>query len=197
MKKDKLTIIIYTLIGIIIGLVVALILVLTFKKDNDNIDSNDSTQQVVIETDEEILNEFNEINDTKDENKLKKGFTTIVDFIFYDKEIKGKTFNELKDDTKLKIMNIFISIDSKIDQYFPDYKQTLSSKYNNIKDKITEIYVKTVNKICDSNQNLCENAKNDFNTMKDAFGVTFDYLKEKGLEGLDKIKDWYEEFRDE
>lgn len=138
---------------------------------------------------------FKEVENAKDENKIKKGFTDIVDFIFYGKEINGKTFSELKDDTKVKLLNIALSIDKKIDDYFPNYKNNLKDKYQNVKIKIVETYINTVNKICDSNPSFCDNFKSDFNNMKEKFGITFDYIKKYGKIGLDKIKDWYEDFK--
>lgn len=198
MKKDKLTIIIYTLVGIVIGLIVAFTIVLIIKKDdtNNNKKEEEKNNYVEIDTEEEILNNFNEVDNTKNESKIKKGFTDIVDFIFYGKEINGKTFSDLKDDTKVKLLKVAFSIDKKIDDYFPNYKENLKSKYQNIKIKITETYINIVNKICDKNPNFCENFKADFNNMKEKFGITFDYIKKYGNIGLDKIKEWYEELRD-
>ncbi len=207
MKKDKLTIIIFILVGIIIGLLVALTVVLIMKKDDNSVKNNEDSNYVenksdkdsnyvVIDTEEEILKNFNEINKEKDESKIKKGFTDIVDFIFYGKEIKGKTFSELKDNTKVKLLDVALSIDKKIDDYFPNYKENLKEKYQNIKIKVVETYINTVNKICDNNPNFCDNFKSDFNNMKEKFGITFDYIKKYGSIGLDKIKDWYQDLKD-
>ena len=183
MKKD---VIIYTLIGIIVCLLVALTIILVVKKDN----------YVVIDTDEELVNNFSEIAETNNENKIKKGFNDIVDFIFHEKKIKGKTFSELKDDTKVKLLDIALSIDKKIDDYFPNYKGTLKEKYKNIKIKIVETYINIVNKICDSNSSFCDNFKSDFNNMKEKFGITFDYLKKYGSIGFEKVKDWFQDLKD-
>ena len=187
MKDKTLNKIIYILIGIAIGL----FLVFIFK----NIDNNKKNEEEYIEYSDPV-EYFNSLEEEKDESKLKNGFTTIVDFLFYGKEIKGKTFKELKDDAKLKIMKIAFSIDSKIDSKFPGYKDKISDKYKNIKTKIVELYVNTTTKICSNNEQLCISAKNDFNSLKDSFGITFDYLKKYGIKGLDKLKEWYEDFRD-
>ena len=143
---------------------------------------------------------FTNISKTTDKNSLKEGFVKIVDFLFYDEPINGKKFSELKDSAKLKILEIAFSIDSKIDYYFPGYKETLSNGtkkiYNDVKIKVTELYIKIVNKICNSNSQLCIDAKKDFESLKESFGLTFEFLKDLGIEGYSKIQDWYENFRE-
>jgi len=193
MKKDKLTITIYILVGIIIGLLLFFGIYLIINKGNDSPKNDEEYTEIV--TEEALVESFNEIDNTKDENKIKKGFTDIVDFLFYGKEIKGKTFDELKDDTKVKLFNVALSIDKKIDDYFPNYKDNLKEKYQNVKSKVVETYLNTVNKICDSNPNFCDNFKSDFSNMKEKFGITFEYLKKYTNIGLDKIKEWYQDFK--
>ena len=188
MKENTLNKIIYILVGIAIGLLILFIV----KNIMDNKKKDDSE---VVEYSDPV-EYFSEVENTKDENKLKKGFTNIVDFLFYGKEINGKTFNELKDDAKLKIIKIAFSIDSKIDEKIPAYKNKISEKYQNIKSKVVELYVNTTTKICTNNEQLCIDAKNDFASLKESFGITFDYLKKYGIKGLDKLKEWYEDFRD-
>jgi flagellar basal body-associated protein FliL len=195
MKNNKLNITIYILTGIVIGLLVAFVVVLLLR-GNDN-KSNDK-KEVNTETVEysDPVEYFESVEKTNDENKLKKGFTNVVDFLFYGKEINGKTLSELTDSAKLKIMKIALSLDSKIDDRFPGYKNKISDKYKEIKSKVVELYVDTTTKICDNHEQLCIDAKNDFNSLKDSFGLTFDYIKKYGSKGLDKIKEWYENFRD-
>lgn len=188
MKDKTLNKIIYILIGIAIGLLIVFI-------SKNIIDNNKKDDSEVIEYSDPV-EYFSSLEEEKDESKLKKGFTNIVDFLFYDKEIKGKTFSDLKDDAKLKIMKIAFSVDSKIDEYLPGYKDKVSEKYQNIKTKVVELYVNTTTKICTNNEQLCINAKKDFESLKESFGITFDYLKKYSVKGLDKLKEWYEDFRD-
>ena len=193
MKKDKLSIIIYLLSGIVIGLLIAFIVVLLLngnKKEDNNVEETEMIEY------KDPLEYFEDVEKTDDESKLKKGFTNVVDFLFYGKEIKGKTLSDLTDSAKLKIMKIALSLDSKIDDKFPGYKSKIADKYKEIKAKIVELYVETTTKICTNHEQLCIDAKNDFNSLKDSFGLTFDYIKKYGIKGLDKLKEWYEDFRD-
>ena len=186
MKNKTLNKIIYILFGIAIGLFLVFIF-----------------QKVTVKNEEKEFVEYSDpveyftaVEKEQSESKLKKGFTNVIDFLFYGKEIKGKTFKELKDDAKYKIMKIALSLDKKIEDKFPGYKDKISEKYKNIKYKIVELYIDTTTKICKNNQNLCINAKNDFNALKDSFGLTFEYIKKYGIKGLDKLKEWYENYRD-
>ena len=42
----------------------------------------------------------------------------------------------------MKILEIAMNIDSKIENKFPEYKEDISSSYQNIKSKIVEKYYK-------------------------------------------------------
>jgi hypothetical protein len=123
------------------------------------------------------------------ENNLEKGFNDINDFIFNGKKINGVTFNELKDEIKLEIMKIALSINKKINEEIPKYRE----KIKDIKSKIVDLYIDTTNDICNKNEELCLNVKKDFQSLKENFGITFDYIKEYSKKGFEKVKDWYEE----
>lgn len=142
---------------------------------------------------------FSKVEKSNNENVLKKGFVTIVDFIFYDEPINGYTFKELASETKLKIMKIALSIDNKIEEYFPGYKETISSGakkvYSNIKGFVVELYLDTTTMICKNNASVCQNAKEDFAYMKKSFGITWDLIKSLAEAGTVKLKEWYEIFR--
>lgn len=194
MKKNINNIIIYILIGFVIGLSVSLIILfLTKGNSDDNTNNIEETERIEYSDPEEY---FESVEKSNKESTIKKGFTDIVDFLFYGKEIKGKTFSELKDTSKTKILGIALSIDKKVDDLFPNYKEKISDKYKEIKSKVVETYINVVTKICDNNQQLCIDAKNDFKSLKESFGLTFDYIKKYGIKGLDKLKEWYEDFRD-
>ena len=177
------------IIYILVGIAILLFIVFIFQKITNKYEDKE-----VIEYNDPV-EYFNSLEEEKDESKLKKGFTNIIDFLFYDKEIKGKKFSELKDDAKYKVMKVALSIDKKIEEKFPSYKEKISDKYKNIKSKVVEKYIDTTNKICSNNQELCINAKNDFNSLKESFGLTFDYIKKYSSKGLDKVREWYENFR--
>ena len=197
MKNDKLNMIVYFLAGVVITLLVITIVLLVLKsneKKYETVYSDDKPQDVEIK--QPVEDDFEEVEKSNDESKLKKGFTSVVDFLFYGEEINGITFNQLKEDSKTKVLKLALSIDQKIDDRFPNYKEKLSSKYQNVKSKIVESYINITTKICENNEQLCIDFKNDLSIMKEKFGITFDYLKEYGIKGIDKVKEWYENFRD-
>ena len=157
-----------------------------------------------VKNEQEVINYFEAQessiksgNDKTFREKAKEGFVTIVDFIFYDKEIKGHTFKELTNTAKLKIISIALKIDSKIDSYFPDYKDKIKGTYNNIKEKLVEKYLEYTQKLCEAvGSDTCNQAKKDWEALKKNFKITGEYLKQLGITGTDKLKTWYENFRD-
>lgn len=208
MKKMNMNSLLFLLFGIIVGLSVALVAVVVFKNNNETviIDNRESSENGSIEEQkrkedsvDDPVTYFTKVDKSSDKGTIKEGFIKIVDFLFYDEPINGVRFSELKDEAKIKIMKIALSIDSKIDSYFPGYKETLSNGtkkiYNDVKLKVVELYVKVTTKICNSNPQLCENAKKDFESLKNSFGLTYEFLKNIGREELNKLKEWYEDFR--
>jgi hypothetical protein len=181
--KNKSNAILMILIGVVIGLLVSLIVVLV-TKDKETVDK-----------DETIVTYFNDVSSAKEESKLKKGFISIVDFLFYKGEIKNIKLSDIKDETKLKLAEITLKIDEKISEKFPDYKSTISDKYNNIKEKVVTMYVDTTDRICDSNQDLCDKAKEMFGKLKNGFNITVDYLKDLGEDIKDRLNNWYQNYK--
>jgi len=166
--------------------------------------SNNLNNNEANNTDTSIITYFENLNnqlttyDNNDETlgkTIKDNFVKCIDFIFYNKEINGKKFNELTNTTKLKILSITLSIDSKIDEKFPGYKDTISNIYQNIKTKIIEKYLETTTNICNNDPDLCITAKEGFSTLKTNFGITWDIIKELASNGVSKLKDWYEIWR--
>ncbi len=152
-------------------------------------------EEVVIKFFQSSENEIT--NDKSLSEKAKEAFVNVVDFIFYDKEIKGYTFKELTTNAKLKIIAIALKIDNKIDSYFPDYKDKIKGTYTNIKDKLVEKYLELTDKLCEKvGADTCNQAKEDWETLKKNFSITGEYLKKLGITGTDKLKNWYENWRD-
>ena len=79
---------------------------------------------------------------------------------------------------KLKVLSLALSIDSKIEEKFPDYKDSISSKYQNIKSNIIEKYLEITTNICNNDEDLCVTAKEGFADLKVNFGITWDIIKE-------------------
>jgi len=148
-------------------------------------------------TEQDVIAYFETENETIDnttwKEKVKNAFTTTVDFIFYDKEIKGYTFKEQTTSAKIKIIEIALSIDSKIETKFPNYKETLGEKYQNIKGKLAYFYLEITSSLCESvGADTCLQAKSDFNDMKESFSFTWELIKELTKHGKDKVFEFYE-----
>ena len=174
-------------------------------EENTNIttpETNDSTKnnnEVSTNKDETIINYLNEqtesINngaesDVSLREKIKTSFANIYNFIFNGSTIKGITFKELRTETKLKVLEKSIELDYKIDQKFPNYKDNIKDKYHDLKEKAINTYLNMTEDICTNNESLCTTAKENFNTMKNSFVITYDYIKDKAKSGSEKLKEW-------
>lgn len=182
-------------------------------KEEDNKEENSSNSPSFKPSQEVVRNEANVIsyfesksnmlteNSNQEDRSLREkardSFITIIDFIFYDKAIKGYTFKELTNTAKLKIIKLALTIDHKIDSYFPDYKEVIKDKYTNFKGKLAVKYLEFTSYLCETvGENTCNQAKEDFNTMKESFGFTWQFIKELATSGSSKIKEFYESWRD-
>lgn len=144
----------------------------------------------------------NTYNDVQSEgsnlDKAKDCFITLVDFIFYDGEIKGKKFNELTSSAKAKIVYYALLMDVKIDSKWPNYKENIQDKYNDVKEKLIAKYMDLTTSICNSNAKECELAKNDFRLLKESVNLTWNTLKRAFTyafnKGKNSLAEWYEVF---
>lgn len=167
---------------------------------NSNNTTNNSNNSVTPKTaDEEVLAYVNQIEEDANNgitNTLKSGFITVVDFLFYNGEIAGHTFNELTTKAKLEVLKAALWIDDKIDHVFPGYKETISNGaskvYTSVKNLIVSTYLDITTSICENHSDLCISAKEDFQDLKQSFGFTWDFIKDLASSGLDKLKNWYE-----
>lgn len=138
-------------------------------------------------------------NDLDIGKSLKEGFVLVVDFIFYDGTIKGRTFDSLSNSAKIKVLQLAFSIDKKIDEYFPGYKEEVSSAstrvYTNLKLNLTKLYLDITTSICENEYELCESARDGFSDLKSSFSLTWDFIVSSASEGMNKLKEWYEIWR--
>ena len=167
------------------------------ENNNQNYDYNDSA----VGTEEDVVSYFEGLNDDVSKSssfkeKFKEYFTTVIDFIFYNKEVKGYTFNELTDMAKIKIIAVALKIDSKLEELFPNYKETISNTsskiYNDVKGRLVTLYMDTASKVCENNENECARVKEIFTGIKDVCKITWDFILELLSNAASKIKDWYE-----
>ena len=91
----------------------------------------------------------------------------------------------------MKVLKLALSIDNKIDNYFPDYKNNIKSKSKDLKEKAIKEYMETTANICASNESLCKTASDDFNTMKKSYKFGWSVIKEVIVNGSDKLKNWW------
>ncbi len=166
--------------------------------------NNESAPNNTSNADTSVISYFNtyktNLDTGKETNVLKSGFVTIVDFLFYNGTIKGYTFNDLTSSAKLKVLSLALYFDTKIEQYFPGYKESISNTFNkvytNIKSKIVEAYLNITAKVCTSEPNLCAEAKEGFTELKKNFGLTWAAIKDIAGDGLANLKNWYEIWRE-
>lgn len=178
---------------------------------DDNIKQNIPEENLATDNiDGEIVNDYTETDivsyfetmelevekSTFFREKFKEYFITIVDFIFYDGEIKGYTFGEISGTAKIKIIGIALKIDSKIEEYVPNYKETISNTtgkvYTDIKEKLVTSYMDISSIICINNEEECTIAKEMFSEIKDKCKIGWDFVKGLINGGVSKIKEWYE-----
>ena len=164
-----------------------------------------------------VLTELNTIEENTDKlltegkdqsvlDKAKGVFITLVDFCFYDGEIKGVTFNELTEAGKEKVLKIVNSIDQKIENKFPGYKEKISTKTKTAFNKASELIKKGANNIKDFAQDkLGEENYNSIIEEKDelvkytknAWDIVKNVSSNLWNKTTSKLKDWYEKFREE
>lgn len=161
----------------------------------EKVESTEQNADQVIDTYLEDLN--SKIKKSSENGNLKEikeiitsNFIKIVDFIWYGSTINGITYDELSDATKQNMLETFQLLDHIIDQYFPDYKQTISSKYSEIKEKTEE---KVHDKIGNDNWNKLGDAKDSLQESLEDVGDVLGNLTESGKV---KVKNWYEQLKE-
>lgn len=166
------------------------------EKDNNGTNVGKISEEEIVNYFEDNYNEINSNTWDNVKNNAKEYFITIVDFIFYDGEIKGHTFNDLSTSAKLKIISIALKIDSKIEDHIPGYKETISSNsskiYNNVKERLVTLYLDISVEICKNHENGCNTAKEIFKDIKDNCRIGWNFVKKLVSSGTSELKEWYE-----
>lgn len=159
-----------------------------------NSGSNNYSEEEVVSYFEDMEEEVSNSSSFKD--KFKEYFITIVDFIFYDGEIKGYTFDELSGTAKAKVISFALKIDSKIEEYIPGYKESISSTtgkvYTDIKEKLVTSYLDISSTICKDSEEECSRVKEIFGEIKEYCKIGWEFIKGLVKSGATKLKDWYE-----
>lgn len=141
---------------------------------------------------EELNNYLSSENINSFKEKIKNTIIDGIDFVFYGKEIKGITFEELSNETKEKILKIVAEMDMMIESRKPGYKEEIKSSFGRFKDAVK----KNVLNIDESLKNALGDSYDDLKELIGATGeVTLD-VAETGIGILDSgftyMKEWYE-----
>ena len=171
----------------------------------ENITETETTEEIIAQgtnsSDEQIINEMNNdknnielyITQNDIENVKIYGkafFVKTVDFIFYDKDINGIKFNDLKEETKEDVYNAFCNIDALIMTFSPDYKENIGEKYEIVKDFTSNVYYSSLDKI---KQSIGEENYNKIGEIKDN---AKENIREGANNAKEYIKEKYENWRD-
>lgn len=170
--------------------------------ESANLDSNleDKEEDIVSyfeQVDQDIDVYLSNSENTSLSDTIKNSFITCIDFLFYDKPIKGIYFHDLTDATKTKLQNMIIYMDEKIEKRFPCYKDYWEEKYQTLKEKTQEYLDKT-------DLYLEEQIGEDkYQQYKDTVSKVWDITKDVGNDLLEEgknvwanIKSWYENATD-
>ena len=165
-----------------------------------------SNDEVVINSFESSLTKINngDGSDSSFADSAKGVFVSIVDFLFYNGEINGVTFDELTDSGKQKVLEIASKVDSAIESKIPGYKETISDTASKAFNKASEIIKSGANSlnnfareklgeenyqsIIDAKDELVYYTKNAINFLGDVGGKVFNSVK-------DKLDSWYQDFK--
>ena len=160
--------------------------------EETKVDNRDAV--TYFEDKEREVNSGGTLEDFK--GKFKNYFIEIVDFIFYDKEINGYTFDSLSNSAKLKVISTALKIDSMIDNKVPGYKETIWSSgnkiYSNVKERLVTLYLDTATKVCENRGEECDKAKETFSEVKSKCKIGWSFIKSLASTSKDKLKSWYE-----
>ena len=187
-------------------------------ESNSNTDvssSNDDTSEVVEYSSNDVVvinsleSSLNSINNGDASNKsfgdsAKGVFVSIVDFLFYDGEINGVTFDELTDKGKEQVLKLANKVDGAIESKIPGYKETISDTASKTFNKASEVIKSGANNlnnfareklgeenyqsIIDAKDELVYYTKNAINFLGDVGGKAFNSVK-------DKLDSWYQDFK--
>lgn len=159
-------------------------------------------------SDEEVVSyvklSYEEANNASKKDRIsssiKSKFVALIDFIFYNGKIKGKTFSELSDKAKTKVIYYTLLMDNKIDDLWPDYKNTIKDKTKDLKEKLIAKYMDITANICKNHPDECQMVKDDFSLLKKSLNITWDIVKSAFSYGYNKtytyLKNWYEVWRE-
>lgn len=174
----------------------------TFDKINENVKpiEGNTIKIDIKETIEPNKEEKTDKQEEKKEPTTEEKFKSVVDYLIYNEKIESKTFTETDNQTKITYLETFYELEKIIDEESPNYKEELTNKtnktYSDLQPKITEIYLNTIIKICESNEEQCQKTKEQFKNIKNNYSLSWDFIKKIEKTNITKLKEWYEIWRD-
>ncbi len=173
-----------------------------------NIVENNLTDEKIIETFDNLLKQTNSLLNTdkteETKTKLKGIFISIVDFIFCGGGVNGIKFNDLTEETKKNILNTANQIDELINKSFPNYKEDINNKtddiYNKasniIKNSIDDINELTKEKLSEDDYNILMEVKDELSYYTTStFDIISNFTTSNWSDSKDKIIKWYHNFK--
>ena len=139
-------------------------------------------------------------------NVIKEKFIILTDFLFYNGEINGITFDELTTEAKIQIINMYEEIDLLIEIKIPGYKEKLDKTYQNIKEDLkvlkNKIKDKYIDEIGEENykeqQQLLEES---IDNLEESIKPTIDAITEQTIQAYEKTKqeldNWYQNWKED
>ena len=184
------------------------------ENNNKNILNNDASEVIKYSSNDEVVinsleNSLKNINNGDTSSKsfadsAKGVFVSIVDFLFYDGEINGVTFDELTDKGKEQVLKLANKVDGAIESKIPGYKETISDTASKAFNKASEVIKSGANNlsdfareklgeenyqsIIDAKDELVYYTKNAISFLGDVGGKAFNSIK-------DKVSSWYQDFK--
>ncbi len=184
--------------------------------DSSNNDSNKEQEENISYSNKDliVINELNTLeknttnvlaeNNTGVLDKAKGVFISLVDFCFFDGEIKGITFDELTTKGKEKVLQIVNKIDEKIENKFPGYKEKITTKTTSAFNKASSLIKKGANninefakdKLGDENYQAMIEEKDELVLYtKNAWNLVKNFSSNIWQKTKDKLTKWYENFK--
>lgn len=196
---------------ILVLIFIALIITIGFKNLNDR-NTKKNNETVVIDNDTKALSYFedkekeieSEIKNGELSDKTKKTIVDLTDFVFYDKEINGIKYSDLKEETKQKINDIIGTMDEKVEEKVPNYKEQIKNTFDETYPIVIDKVKEGVTYVDDTLEEIFGTA--DYNNAKQKISEKANQIKEKSKELIekgqdnlstakDKVKSWYEGWR--
>ena len=180
--------------------------------DEDNKEEETKKENKVISKLKETLNSVkNAVSDADLKGKGKQAIITIVDFLFYDGEINGVTYDELSDSAKENVLALVAKIDDTIESKVPGYKDTINDAATQAKIAVLMGLIKGYSELDDflydhlDSEDYSKLIDAEINAITTAFKVVNTVsekaadVKESTSDALDNLKtkadSWYQNWK--